>query len=181
MPLNRRQLLQTTAAGAGLLVVGDLAGLSSRVAAAHPAGRSAFNGGRVTRVRALSGTYGALVPDWEFFQNVESALEGTRAEPGPIEHVRPEGVFYGPMEPAGVRDSAHIVDLPASYGRFSYPGVFFHKDRVIITHSNAHFDTDDKYVIPGRLKVLPISWLYAGAKNMKPDPQLKKMFPIRRD
>ena len=33
----------------------------------------------------------------------------------------------------------------------------------------------------GRLKVLPISWLYAGARNMKPDLQLKKMFPIRRD
>src|SRR5262245_31135089 len=65
VPLNRRQLLRTTAAGAGLIVVGDLTGLSSRAAAAaaHPAGRSTFQGGRVTRVHALTGTYGALVPD----------------------------------------------------------------------------------------------------------------------
>jgi len=34
--------------------------------------------------------------------------------------------------------------------------------------------------MPGRLIVVPISWLYGGAKNMKPSDQLRKNFPITR-
>ena len=52
---------------------------------------------------------------------------------------------------------------------------------MLVTHTNAHYDKDDNYVMPGRLRVLPISWLYGGAKNMKPNEgirSLKKAFEI---
>ena len=111
---------------------------------------------------AISRTNGGI---WEFFQNVESSLEGTRVEPGPIQMVRPEGLVRDLDKPAAVRDGRYLVDLPDNYCRCSYPGVFFHKDRVLITHSNAHYDKDDNYLIPGRLRVLPISWLYGGPRR----------------
>ena len=47
--------------------------------------------------RDISRTNGAT---WEFFQNVESVLEGTFVEPGPIRSSRPEGMVYGAPEPA---------------------------------------------------------------------------------
>ena len=125
---------------------------------------------------AVSRTNGAL---WESFQNVESALEGTRVEPGPIFYTVPEEVSYGPTAPAPEREARYITDLPHSIGRLSYPAVFFYRDRVLIAHSNQHFsDAEGKLVTPGRLRVLPISWLYGGAKNMKPNPELRSRFPI---
>ena len=124
---------------------------------------------------AVSRTNGAI---WEHYQNVESILEGTRVEPGPIGFVRPEGMIVGPTDPAPARDGKYIVDLPDSYCRCSYPSAFFHKDRLLVGHTNARYDDDDKYIMPGRLIVVPISWLYGGAKNMKPSDQLRKNFPI---
>jgi len=126
---------------------------------------------------AVSRTNGAL---WEFFQNVESILEGTRVEPGPVGFVRPEGMVYGPTDPAPERDGRYVVDLPDSYCRCSYPSAFFYRDRLLVGHTNAHYTDEDKYVMPGRLIVVPISWLYGGAKNMKPNPELRKRFPIGR-
>ena len=124
---------------------------------------------------AVSRTNGAI---WEFFQNIESILEGTRVEPGPIGFVRPEGMVVGPTEPAPERDGRYLVDLPDSYCRCSYPSAFFYRDRLLVGHTNARYTEEDKYVMPGRLIVLPISWLYGGANNMKANDQLRKMFPI---
>ena len=99
---------------------------------------------------AVSRTNGAI---WEHYQNVESILEGTRVEPGPIGFVRPEGMIVGPTDPAPERDGKYIVDLPDSYCRCSYPSAFFHKDRLLVGHTNARYDDDDKYIMPGRLIV----------------------------
>ena len=125
---------------------------------------------------AISRTNGAL---WEFFQNVESALEGTRVEPGPIFYTVPEEVSYGATAPAPEREARYIEALPLGIARLSYPAILVYRDRVIISHTNQHFsDAEGKLVTPGRMRVLPISWLYGGAKNMKPLPDLKKRFPI---
>ncbi|MCI0622851.1 MAG: glycoside hydrolase [Acidobacteria bacterium] len=124
---------------------------------------------------AVSRTKGAI---WEFYQNVESSFQGTRVEPGPLHSVRPEGLVRGPTEPAPERNSEYIIDLPENYCRCSYPSVFFYRDRVLIGHSNAHYDDDDNYFIPGRLRVLPISWLYGGPQNMKPNKWLMERFTL---
>ena len=125
---------------------------------------------------AVSRTNGGV---WEYFQNIESVLEGTRIEPGPIRYIRPEGVVaWGPTYPDPVRDPKYYVDIPETYARTSYPSVFFHKDRVLIGNTNAHYKKDGEYVMPGRLRVVPISWLYGGAQHMKPSPELKKQYPI---
>ncbi len=124
---------------------------------------------------AISRTNGAI---WEFFQNIESSLEGTRVEPGAIGFSRPEGIVAGPTEPAPERSADYVIDLPEKYCRCSYPSVFFYRDRVLIGHTNAHFDAEGKYVMPGRLRVVPISWLYGGGKNMQPNDALRKMFPL---
>jgi hypothetical protein len=127
---------------------------------------------------AVSRTNGAI---WEFFQNVESVLEGTRVEAGPIFYTVPEGDVYGPTAPATVRDPRFTGELPPTLPRVSYPSVFFYKDRVLIGHTNQHFsEKEGKIVSPGRIRVLPISWLYGGKQNMRPAPyDLKKRFPIR--
>jgi hypothetical protein len=49
---------------------------------------------------------------------------------------------------------------------------------VLIGNTNAHFTASGQYVMPGRLRVLPISWLYGGPEHMKPTPELKKKWPI---
>jgi hypothetical protein len=89
-------------------------------------------------------------------------------------------MVMGPTDPAPERDGRYVVDLPDSYCRCSYPSAFFHKDRLLVGHTNAHYTDDDQYVMPGRLIVVPISWLYGGAKNMKPSDHLRKNFPITR-
>jgi len=64
MPLNRRQLLHRGAAGAGLVVVGNLSGIFPSVArAGNPAGKRLLNGGTLGTARSASTGYGRLVPD----------------------------------------------------------------------------------------------------------------------
>ena len=59
--------------------------------------------------------------------------------------------------------------------------MFFWRDRVIIGHTFAHYDDYNRYVMPGRLRVVPVKWLYGGdQKNMTADERLKKMFPLPR-
>ena len=55
------------------------------------------------------------------------------------------------------------------------PGRPFLPGRVLITNSNAHYSKEYDYVIPGRLKVLPVSWLYGGSQFMKPVGEMKEM------
>ena len=60
--LDRRQLLAAGAAGAGIAFVGNLVGLSPRVAAAGRSSGGSVGAGGVAG-RTFTGTYGALVPD----------------------------------------------------------------------------------------------------------------------
>jgi secreted PhoX family phosphatase len=64
MPLNRRQLLQKGAAGAGLVVVGNLGGLFPGIAkAGSPTGKRLVKGGNLATARSISRGYGRLVAD----------------------------------------------------------------------------------------------------------------------
>jgi hypothetical protein len=120
---------------------------------------------------------------WEFFQNIESLLPGTRVEPGPIRAVRPAEVYRRPGQPALERDPKFVQAVEA-HGRWSYPSVFVLKDRVIIAHTYGVFEADpDKAQLvvssqkPGKKinqkqKVLPLKWFYGG-KEPAPNPQLK--------
>ena len=111
---------------------------------------------------------------WEFFQNVESVLEQTRVEPGPIGPVRPEQI-HSPVvgQQAYVRDPEHIRQLPEGYGVWSYPSVGVCKDRVLISHTYAKWNSKGQFMnwqgqddMANRpcnlLKVLPLKWFYGG-------------------
>ena len=126
---------------------------------------------------AVSRSQGAV---WEFFQNIDSALEQTRIEPGPLRRVRPEGIFLDRAQAQPVRPESSVIELPENYRLTSYPSVFFFRDRVLVGHTNAHFKEDGTYVMPGRLRVVPVSWLYGGPERMKRNgfyQLLKKRFP----
>ena len=109
---------------------------------------------------------------WEFYQNVVSIHEAVRVEPGPIQVIRPEGMFTAAGEPALERDPAHIVDLPEGWGRWSYPSVLVHDDRILISHTYTRYERHPEraeLVRTGgddgsnsRLKVLPLTWFYGG-------------------
>lgn len=130
-----------------------------------------------TAVSRTGGTQGRI---WEFYQNIASIQEGTRVEIGPLRRVRPEGLFH--ENPLIADESARIPQLPDNYAMTSYPSACFHKDRLIVGHSWAHFDSDFKYVNPGKVEVVPISWLYGGPQGMKPDgftPWRNRRYPIQ--
>ena len=124
-----------------------------------------------TRISAAVSRNGGGV--WEFFQNVESLLEGTRVEPGPIRPLRP--VEYYHREPdvgAPERESRHVLPAQA-HGRWSYPSVFVMADRVFIAHTYSIYEdhpTQARLVLSSRreggfnqkLKVFPLTWFYGG-------------------
>ena len=120
--------------------------------------------GRSRLSTAVSRSQGAV---WEFFQNIDSALEGTRIEPGPLRRARPAGVVLDRDRPQDVRPAASVIDLPENYRLTSYPSVFFYRDRMLVGHTHAHIEEDGTYVKPGRLIVVPVSWLYGGPERMK--------------
>ena len=109
---------------------------------------------------------------WEFFQNIESAIEGTRVEPGPIKRQQPEDVYFLPGKPAPERDPVHIVPGKRR-GIWSYPSVLTLPDRVIVSYgyiryeehpTRAHWTTSVNEE-PGyrtKIKVLPLNWFYGG-------------------
>ncbi len=109
---------------------------------------------------------------WEFYQNVESIHENVRVEPGPVRVIRPEGMFTAEGEPALERDPQHIVELPEGWGRWSYPSVLVHDDRILVSHTYTKYERHPEraeLVRTGgdddsnsRLKVLPLSWFYGG-------------------
>jgi len=105
---------------------------------------------------------------WEYFQNVESILEGTHVEPGPIRYVRPEQCYSMGELPAPENDTQYSVEFPESYGRWSYPSVLVLKDRVLISNTYGSWKKDagliskEEAEYNSRLKVLPISWFYGG-------------------
>ena len=114
---------------------------------------------------------------WEFFQNIDSIHPETRVEPGPIEPIRPAEIYYG-HRPSGYRDPAHITSLPAEYGRFSYPSVLVMKDRVLVGHSNAYYPTrgPEGWKVPGRLRVIPISWFYEKEDRFRKNPSFDGIY-----
>ena len=129
---------------------------------------------------AVSRTKGSV---WEFYQNIESSVEGSFVEPGPIRLSLPEGSSaLDPVGAASERDPLYVVNnhLPAPYGEFSYPSVFVAGDKVIISYRLQTVAGDPAKIgrsglisTGGRLKVLPLSWFYAGRENMKAVPHLK--------
>jgi hypothetical protein len=128
---------------------------------------------------AVSRTNGVV---WEFFQNIESILEGVRLEPGPVRRTRPEGLIHEPLRPPPVREAESMAVLPENLALTSYPSAVFHKDRLLVGNTNAHWLKDGTYVMPGRLRVVPVSWLYGGPEGMKltrkQSESLKAQFPL---
>ena len=122
---------------------------------------------------------------WEFFQNVESFLPGTRIEPGPIQPVRPEQIHYEPGLLAPERDEKYVVTVH-EFGRCAYPSVFVMKDRVLIAHTYSRWEDEPgkaQFVLSSRkpggfnqkLKVLPMKWFYGG-KEPAANPYLKEAY-----
>jgi hypothetical protein len=140
-------------------------------------------GSNRTRLSAAISRNGGSV--WEFFQNIESLLPGTRVEPGPIHAVRPEEVYRLPGQPALVRDPQYVQSVEA-HGRWAYPSVFVMKDRVLVAYTYGWFEkVPDKAQLvvssqkPGKKinqkqVVLPLKWFYGG-KEPAPNPQLKEI------
>ena len=136
-----------------------------------------------TRISSAISRNGGSV--WEFFQNVESLLPGTRVEPGPIRPVRPAQHYFNPGQPAPVREVEQLGDS-AQHARWSYPSVFVMKDRVLIAHTYSVYEPDPakaQLVLSSRkpggfnqkLKVLPLKWFYGG-KEPAPNPFLKEAY-----
>ena len=122
---------------------------------------------------------------WEFFQNVQSLLPGTRVEPGPIHAVRPAQFYNKPGQAAAVREPENLGDSD-SHGRWAYPSVFVMKDRVLIATTYSTYEQDPvkaqlnlSSTQPGsynqKLKVLPLKWFYGG-KEPAPNPFLKEAY-----
>jgi hypothetical protein len=122
---------------------------------------------------------------WEFFQNIESLLPGTRVEPGPPRPVRPVEIHFEPGQPAPEREPEHIVSLE-KFGRWSYPSVLVLKDRVLVAHTYSLWEDDavSARLVQGsrtaggfnqKLKVLPLKWFYGG-KAPSPNPYLKEAY-----
>ena len=136
--------------------------------------------GRGRLSSAISRKHGGQGALWEFYQNIESILEGTRVEPGPIRFTRPEGVFYDQGQAAPQRQPQYVVNLPDNYASMACPSVFFYKDRVLIANAyEGQYRPDGSHVY-GRLKVLPISWLYGGVTGLQSNKfgeELRKRFP----
>ncbi len=130
---------------------------------------------------------------WEFFQNIESAFETTRVEPGPIRLHKPEESHWEPGWPAPGRDGRMIEPLPNVniQGRWSYPSVVVAGDRVLVAHSYTTYDDDPdlatlvmaggsgskawhkKGAFNQKLRVFPIEWFYGG-KEPADNPFLKR-------
>ena len=122
---------------------------------------------------------------WEFFQNVESFLPGTRVEPGPIRSSRPAEINFEPGRPAPEREAQYIVSRD-EFGRCAYPSVLVLKDRVLIAHTYTRWEDDpvkgqlvQSSRKPGgfnqKLKVLPLKWFYGG-KEPSANPYLKEAY-----
>lgn len=119
-----------------------------------------------TRVSAAISRNGGSV--WEFYQNISSALPGTRVEPGPIHAPRPEQMHFSPEHPGPVRIGEYLGDSDV-WVRTSYPSVLVLKDRVIVTHTFSEFLEDDTKAQLGSqgkfnqvVRVLPLKWFYGG-------------------
>ncbi len=118
---------------------------------------------------------------WEHFQNVESILEETHVEPGPIHFTKPEQCYSMGETSAPENDPRYCKPLPENYGRWSYPSVLVLEDRVLISHSQNSWRKDagiageEEKSYNALLKVLPISWFYGGGDPLRRNPTLEKL------
>ena len=114
-------------------------------------------------------------------QNVESILEGTHVEPGPIRYVRPETCYSMGELPARENDARYSAEYPEAYGRWAYPSVLVLRDRVLISHTYGSWKKDaglmskQEAEYNSRLKVLPIRWFYGGHDPAAETPVLDKL------
>ena len=105
---------------------------------------------------------------WTHFQNIESSIEGVHTPARPIELDLPwivEGLNPRDDDLAGFPPRPPAADKKSHgrlYARFTYPSAIFHGDRLIIGHPDYHWDKNGKLLREGRLRVVPISWLYGG-------------------
>ena len=114
---------------------------------------------------------------WEFFQNLESLHEETRAEPGPVQRYAPEEFHLEPGAAAPQRDPAFVTAVN-QYDVYDYPDLFVYRDRVFVTHNCRYFEehpTEARLVVRHivKLKVLPLSWFYGGKKPAN-NPELPR-------
>ena len=116
---------------------------------------------------------------------MESLLEGTRVEPGPIRALRPAEISLHPGQPAPEREAKYVTGAEG-YGEFSYPSVLVMKDRVLIAHTYSIYQEDPAQAqlisssrkaggFNQKLKVLPLKWFYGG-KEPVDNPFLKKTY-----
>lgn len=114
---------------------------------------------------------------WEFFQNVQSCIEGTRVAPGPIRATRPGEVYALAGGPAADLEGGSVEPLPDNLGLWSYPSCTALRDRVLISHTYSIYDDAGQRIHPGgnsRLKVLPLRWVYGGNDPQQGNPTLDK-------
>ena len=96
---------------------------------------------------------------WEYFQNVESVLEPSHIEPGPIRYTSPQGLYCSRRGgPAYENDTRHTVELKTPT-RWTNHSVCVLDDRVLILYA-------------GKCKILPIKWFYCGHDPYEDDPWL---------
>ena len=118
--------------------------------------RKGFNRSRLST--AISRDQGKT---WTSFQNIESSIEGTRIDPGPL---NPQWAVKR-FEAGGYHPVDKTVDPKKHgrlYGRYSYPSLFFHGDLALISHSNMYYLPDGTSTGTGRIRVVPISWFSGG-------------------
>ncbi len=96
---------------------------------------------------------------WEFFQNVESVLEPSRVEPGPIRYTSPLGLYARERDvPAYENDIQHCGQIKTKV-RHTNHSVCVLDDRVLILYSS-------------KCKVLPLTWFYRGHNPYEENPWL---------
>jgi hypothetical protein len=114
---------------------------------------------------------------WEFFQNVQSCIEGTRVPAGPIRPSRPGEMYALAGQPAANLEGGCVEPLPDNLGNWSYPSVTALEDRVLISHTHSLYSDAGERITPGgnsRLKIMPLSWVYAGNDPKAGNPILAK-------
>jgi hypothetical protein len=119
--------------------------------------RKGFNRSRLST--AISRDQGKT---WTSFQNIESSIEGTHIDPGPL---NPQWAVKR-FEAGGYHPVDKTVDPKKHgrlYGRYSYPSLFFHGDLALISHSDMYYLPDGKSTGTGRIRVVPISWFSGGS------------------
>jgi len=116
---------------------------------------------------------------WLHHQNIESSLGQTYVAPEPIN----PGWIVNKLNPRGDPLPGYPKPPPAPkkaqqgrlYGSFTYPGIAFVRDRFLIGHADLHWNEQGKVQSLGRLRVMPVSWLYGGAESpaKADDPRAK--------